>query len=78
MVYHVQKYLLCNTVQWQETKKVGPSFWGQDIIKIGPKLANQTKLSDLCTSLEDISAPQTLINLLFAELEPCCKAGSFA
>ena len=39
---------------------------------------HQIKPSDLCTSLEDISAPLTRINLSFAALQPCCQAGRFA
>ena len=55
-----------------------PSLWGQDIFKNFPILAAPNQTVRFVHVFEDISATQTRINLLFAALEPCCLAGSFA
>ena len=50
----------------------------QDIFKYVPILAAPNQTVRFVHVFEDILAPRTRINLLFAALEPCCLAGSFA
>ena len=52
-------------------------MWGWDILQDVCQIAYPNQTVNICHFLEDISAPQTRINLPIAALELCCKADRF-